>query len=134
MMTEKHIDECFRLFQQLPEGAPFTHLRSLATGDITLDTADLALDTVNIGAYAVQASTRIVPTLSGPQPVPVFIVYETIMSHGTRWDPPDADVSEFARAQSFAEALRVIVLREVELHVANIQHSDALAEAIGGTH
>ena len=51
------------------------------------------------------------------------------MSAGTQWDPPDADLAEFARVRSFADALREIVLREVSHHVTNIQHSDALAAA-----
>lgn len=129
MFTQKHIEESFALFQQLPSGVPFTALRKLATGDIVLDSAITAHDTLNIGDYAVQQVTDHVPTAAGPRPVSAFILYETVMSAGTRWDPPDADLAEFARVRSFADALREIVLREVALHVSNIQHSDALAAA-----
>ena len=129
MFTQKHIEDALALFQQLPACAPFTALRELATGELALDSAITAHDTVNIGHYAVQQVLDHVPTVAGPRPVPAFILYETVMSGGTRWDPPDADLTEFARARSYADALREIILREVELHVSNIQHSDALAAA-----
>ena len=131
MFTEKHIEACFALFRQLPEGEPFTHLRSLTADDIAIDTGCLALDTLNIGAYAVQQTSALRPTLAGPRPVPVFAVYETVMSSGTRWQPPDADLTEFMQVGSLAEALRAIVLREVEHHVANLQLADELAAAYG---
>lgn len=130
MFTEKHIDESFALFQQLPHGAPFTSLRKLATGDIALDSANEENDTLNIGAYAIQWATEQVRTIAGSRPAPLFLVYETVVSPGTYWEPEDADLSKFTQTRTFADALREIILREVFHYVSNIQESDALAAAL----
>lgn len=129
MFTQTHIDQSFRLFQQLPTGAPFTHLRKLATGDIALDSANGENDTLNIGAYAIQWTTEQVPTVAGPRAAPLFLVYETVVSPGTYWEPEDADLSEFTQTRTFDDALREIILREVFHHIGNIQESDGLAAA-----
>ena len=129
MFTEKHTEQSFRLFQQLPAGAPFTHLRKLATGDIALDTANEENDTLNIGAYAIQWTTEQVPTIAGPRTEPLFLVYETVVSPGTYWEPEDADLSEFTQTRTFDDALREIILRELFHHIGNIQESDGLTAA-----
>ena len=129
MFTRTHIDQSFRLLQQLPAGAPFTHLRKLATNDIVLDTASEENDTLNIGAYAIQWTTEQVPTIAGSRPEPLFLVYETVVSPGTYWEPEDADLSEFTQTRTFADALHEIVLRELFHYIGNIQESDGLAAA-----
>jgi hypothetical protein len=51
------------------------------------------------------------------------------MIPGSHWEPDDADIMEFTQRSAFYDALREIVLREVDNYVRNIQESDALASA-----
>lgn len=129
MFTEKHIEQCFALFRQLPQCAPFTHLRGLTTGDIALDSVNEENDTLTIGAYSIQWTTEQVPTIAGSRTEPLFLVFETVVSPGNYWEPEDADLSEFTQTRTFDDALREIVLRELFHYIGNIQESDGLAAA-----
>jgi hypothetical protein len=127
-MNDSSIKDCLSLFRQL-DGRPFSYLKGLTEGDFSVDSNETENDTLNIGAYAIQQSTEQVPTVAGPRPTPVFIVYETVTSPGSYWEPEDADISEFTQVRSFSDAVTEIVMREVYHHVSNIQQSDALATA-----
>jgi hypothetical protein len=129
MMTPDRVSDALRLFAQLPQSAPFGYLRVLAAGDLAIDTAEITDDTLNIGAYSIQETLEDVPTIAGERVRSVFLVCETVASGGGYWEPEDADLAEFTRVYSFADALREIVLREVFHHVGNIQEADGLSAA-----
>lgn len=128
-MNASHIEECLSLFLQL-DGRPFAYLKRLTEGDFSIDSVETENDTLNIGGYAVMQSTEQVPTVVGPREKPVFIVYATVTTSGGYWEPDDADLSEIARASSFSNAVRDIVLQEVFQYVGNIQESDALSASL----
>lgn len=128
-MNTNHIKECLSLFRQL-DGRPFAYLRGLTEGDFSIESSESENDTLNIGGYAVMQSTEQVPTIAGPRPTPVFIVFATVVASGGYWEPDDADLSEIARASSFSNAVRDIVLQEVFSHVGNIQDADGLHAAL----
>lgn len=127
MMTPNRVSDALRLFAQLPQSAPFDYLRGLTAGDVAIDTAEITDDTLNIGAYSIQETLEDVPTIVGKRVRSVFLVCETVASGGGYWEPEDADLAEFTRVYSFADALREIVLREVFHHVGNIQEADGLS-------
>lgn len=128
-MNTNHIKECLSLFKQL-DGRPFSYLRGLTEGDFSIESSESENDTLNIGGYAVMQSTEQVPTIAGPRPTPVFIVFATVVTFGGYWEPDDADLSEVARASSFSDAVREIVLQEVFQYIDNIQESDALSASL----
>lgn len=128
-MNTNHIKECLSLFKQL-DGRPFSYLRGLTEGDFSIESSESENDTLNIGGYAVMQSTEQVPTIAGPRSTPVFIVFATVVTPGGYWEPDDADLSEVARASSFSNAVRDIVLQEVFQHVGNIQEADGLHAAL----
>ena len=129
MMTPSRVSDALRLFAQLPQSAPFDYLRGLTAGDVVIDTSEITDDTLNVGAYSVQETLEDVPTIVGKRVRSVFLVCETVARGGGYWEPEDVDLAEFTRVNSFAEALREIVLREVFHHIGNIQESDASASA-----
>ena len=130
-METRRIEDALSLFRQLPLGAPmFNYLRGLDRGDITLDTAEMPLDTLNIGAYAIQQTYEVLPTIAGSRTELLFLVMESRASGGGYWEPEDVDLAEFTRTRSFADALREIVLREVFRHIGNIQEADGLYASI----
>jgi hypothetical protein len=120
-------NDCLSLFRQLPDGAPFRYLKGLSESDIFLDSNESENDTLNIGYYAIQKTTEEVPCVGKTRTAPLFLVYETIVRPGSYWEPDDADLTEFTQRSAFYDALREIVLREVDNYVRNIQESDALA-------
>jgi hypothetical protein len=121
--------DCLSLFRQLPDGAPFRYLKGLTASDIFLDSNESENDTLNIGYYAIQKTTEEVPCIGGTRTAPLFLVFETVMIPSSHWEPDDADIVEFTQRSAFYDALREIVLREVDNYVRNIQESDALASA-----
>lgn len=125
-MTPK---DCISFFRQLPDTAPFRYLKGLSESDIFLDSNESENDTLNIGAYAIQKTTEEVPCVGKTRTAPLFLVFETVMTPGSHWEPDDADLTEFTQRSAFYDALREIVLREVDNYVRNIQESDALASA-----
>jgi len=122
-----NINDCLTLFRRLPSGSPFHYLKGLTERDVFFDSTESENDTLNIGAYAIQKTTQQVPCIAGTRVQPMFIVYETIVRLGGYWEPDDADLTEFTQRSAFYDALREIVLREVDNYVRNIQESDALA-------
>jgi hypothetical protein len=122
-------NDCLSLFRQLPDGAPFRYLKGLTASDIFLDSNEPDNDTLNIGFYAIQKTTEEVPCIAGTRTAPLFLVFETVTTPGSYWEPPDADIAEFTQRSAFYDALREIVLRELDNYVRNIQESDALASA-----
>lgn len=121
--------DCLSLFRQLPDGAPFRYLKGLTASDVFLDSNESENDTLNIGYYAIQKTTEEVPCIGKTRTAPLFLVFETVMTPGSHWEPDDADLTEFTQRGAFYDALREIVLREVDNYVRNIQESDALASA-----
>lgn len=132
MMTTNRVSDAMRLFAQLPQAAPFSYLRGLTAGDVSIDTTEITDDTLNVGAYCVQETLEDVPTIVGKRVRSVFLVCETVSSGGGYMEPEDADLAEFTRVYSFSDALREIVLREVFHHVGNIQEADGLSAALSG--
>lgn len=128
-MNTNHIKECLSLFKQL-DGRPFSYLRGLTEGDFSIESSESENDTLNIGGYAVMQSTEQVPTIAGPRPTLVFIVFATVVTSGGYWEPDDADLTEISRASSFSDAVREIVLQEVFQYIDNIQESDALSASL----
>lgn len=127
MMKPSCVSDALRLFAQLPQSAPFGYLRGLTADDVAIDTAEITDDTLNVGAYSIQETLEDVPTIVGKRVRSVFLVCETVASGGGYWEPEDADLSEFTRVYSFADALREIVLREVFHHIGNILEADGLS-------
>jgi hypothetical protein len=125
-MNDSRIKNCLSLFRQL-DGLPFSYLKGLTEGDFSVDSNETENDTLNIGGYAIQETVEEVRTIAGPRPRPLFIVFATVVSSGSYWQPADADLSEISQASSFANALRDIVLQEVFQFVGNIQEADALS-------
>jgi hypothetical protein len=122
-------NDCLSLFRQLPDGAPFRYLKGLTASDIFLDSNESENDTLNIGYYAIMKTREEVPCIGGTRTAPLFTVFETVMIPGSHWEPDDADIMEFTQRSAFYDALREIVLREVDNYVRNIQESDALTSA-----
>jgi hypothetical protein len=128
-MDTSHIKDCLSLFRQL-DGRPFAYLKGLTEDNFSVDSVENENDTLNIGGYAVMQSTEQVPTVAGSRETPVFIVFATVVTSGGYWEPDDADLSEIARASSFSNAVRDIVLQEVFQYVGNIQEADGLYAAL----
>jgi len=91
-------------------------------------TPDRVSDALRLFAQLPQSAPfSYLPTIVGKRVRSVFLVCETVASGGGYWEPEDADLAEFTRVYSFADALREIVLREVFHHVGNIQEADGLS-------
>ena len=125
--TPSHERQVLDLFAQLP-GPVFTHLRELGDAAIYVDSSDQEGDTLQIGPYSIVASTERIHVGFGAVPTLTFTVYESVtVTSSDRMTPDDVDVVAFMRESAFGDALRAIVLREVENYVAAIQYSDGLA-------
>ena len=123
--TPSHAQQARDLFAQLP-GPVFTHLRELDEQSVYPD----GDNTLHVGSYSIVASTERIHVGFGAVPTLTFTVYESVTVHSNdRMTPDDVDVVAFMRENTFGDALRAIVLREVENYVAAIQHSDGLAQA-----
>ena len=123
--TPSHERQVLDLFAQLP-GPVFTHLRELDEQSVYID----GDNTLHLGPYSIVASTERVRVGFGRVPSLSFTVYESVtVTSSDRMTPDDVDVVEFQKTSTFGDALRAIVLREVENYVAAIQHSDGLAAA-----
>ena len=121
--TTAHAQQARDLFAQLP-GPVFTHLRELDEASVYPDEDD----TLIVGPYTICASIKRMSLGFGTVPSLTFTIYESVAQSSHNRDiPDDVDTVEFLVASAFGDALRAIVLREVENYVAAIQYSDGLA-------